>query len=140
MDQDSDTPLLIPNSTGAESPLQSQVDFYPPDMAATVRPLPSTSTSVLEDTTVNHQASVSISHEGAGNASLSATTQVHLGVGRLSLTDPGNAESAPRSVSSARRTSAASKRRITPVAADAPLIIQPPQEKHLMRATHRGKK
>ncbi|KIO08876.1 hypothetical protein M404DRAFT_22690 [Pisolithus tinctorius Marx 270] len=139
MDQDSDTPLSIPNSTGAESPLQSQAGSHPPDMAATVCPLPSASTSVLEDTTVNHQASASISHEGAGNARLSATTQVHLGVGRLSLTDPGDAESGC-SVSSARRTSAASKRRITPVAADAPLITQPLQEKRCTRATNRGKK
>ncbi|KAI6148871.1 hypothetical protein BKA82DRAFT_4014801 [Pisolithus tinctorius] len=139
MDQDSDTPLSIPNSTGAESPLQSQAGSHPPDMAATVRPPPSASTSVLEDTTVNHQASASISRKGAGNARLSATTQVHLGVGRLSLTDPGDAESGC-SISSACRTSAASKQRITPVAANAPLITQPPQEKHRTRAMNRGKK
>lgn len=138
MDQDFDPPLSIPNSTGARVPLQSQAGSHPPDTAVTIRPPPSASTSVLGDTTVNHQESVSISREDAGDASLSATTQVHLGIGRLSLTDAGNTETG-RSVSSARRTSAASKRRITPVAADAPLnITQPPQEKRLTRA--RGKK
>ncbi|KAL4062638.1 hypothetical protein V8B97DRAFT_2026721 [Scleroderma yunnanense] len=125
--EDPDVPPSITSPAQVESQQPLQADC-PPVTVATVCPPPSvsqtTSASALDlGANVNHQALVSISPRSFGDVDLSAMTQVHLGIERLSLTSPGAKPG--QSVLSAHHTSTASKWRITPVTADAPLTQLP---------------
>ncbi|KAL4070469.1 hypothetical protein J3A83DRAFT_4372641 [Scleroderma citrinum] len=118
MDQDPDVPPSITPPAQAEFQPPPQADS-PPVTVATVHPLPGVSQTTSPSASdlganVNHQASGSISPRSSGDVDLSATTQVHLGIEKLSLAGPGAAPG--QSVSSACCTSTASKWRITPVA------------------------
>ncbi|KAL4067262.1 hypothetical protein V8B97DRAFT_2025107 [Scleroderma yunnanense] len=117
---------VVPQSHSWEDDFLDEMDwdpdFQPPPQADSL-PVTVAMVHLCPGANINHQALVSISPGSSGDVDLSATTQVHLGIGRLSLAGPG-AEPG-QSVSSAHHTSTASKQRITPVTADAPLTQLP---------------
>ncbi|KIJ11285.1 hypothetical protein PAXINDRAFT_15821 [Paxillus involutus ATCC 200175] len=130
MDQDPDVFDELPVPSAVSAPSQTAApqlwgNSSSSTPAVTIRPLQAAGQTAGNPggTLVNHHTSTSTDSRMSANINVSATTQVHLGIGQISLND-----TTPGSSASAGRCPSASKRKVTPT----PAIL--PQPERLTRA------